>query len=264
MFIFLTQVIYDILNLDASKQNASNRNCTQINVEAENVANNNESKHSMLDASERMLALLNLTNQLTIDCAENQRLLIERQPNLIKLALICLNMSSDFVQQITCSTTTTKENNNSSGATVEKQRSFHILGSLRLAACNLFVTLSSLPSGRQSLLDLCGSGPILTGLASCLSASVSSSQGNTSPSPVYASSLADAARGLIARVSSGGGNNSVHTVNNNNNNNVDPLKCNSASSAMSVVCAAKAAQILEYLTESSRFLVSVNCAHRPF
>nr|CAH8874550.1 unnamed protein product [Trichobilharzia regenti] len=245
-------VIYDILNLDASKQNASNRNCTQINVEAENVANNNESKHSMLDASERMLALLNLTNQLTIDCAENQRLLIERQPNLIKLALICLNMSSDFVQQITCSTTTTKENNNSSGATVEKQRSFHILGSLRLAACNLFVTLSSLPSGRQSLLDLCGSGPILTGLASCLSASVSSSQGNTSPSPVYASSLADAARGLIARVSSGGGNNSVHTV---NNNNVDPLKCNSASSAMSVVCAAKAAQILEYLTESSRFLI---------
>nr|CAH8874548.1 unnamed protein product [Trichobilharzia regenti] len=140
-------------------------------------------------------------------------------------------------------------------ATVEKQRSFHILGSLRLAACNLFVTLSSLPSGRQSLLDLCGSGPILTGLASCLSASVSSSQGNTSPSPVYASSLADAARGLIARVSSGGGNNSVHTVNNNNNN-VDPLKCNSASSAMSVVCAAKAAQILEYLTESSRFLES--------
>ncbi|CAH8667968.1 unnamed protein product [Heterobilharzia americana] len=244
--------VYEIFNLGESKETGSNEDLAQNNEKGD-IA---ESNHSILDEAERMLALLNLADNLTTDCAENQRLLIERQPNLIKVGLACLNLSPDFVRRIADSSISTQ---NSFSMTVEKQRSFHILGALRLAACNLFVTLSSLPSGRQSLLDMCGPGPILTGLANCLSTSMCSLQMNNSSSPTCAASLADAARGLVARMSSGSVGGAAAVASNNMTNTINsvyPTKySNLISPAMASVCAAKAAQILEFLTESSRFLI---------
>ncbi|CAH8650215.1 unnamed protein product [Heterobilharzia americana] len=244
--------VYEIFNLGESKETGSNEDLAENNEKGD-IA---ESNHSILDEAERMLALLNLADNLTTDCAENQRLLIERQPNLIKVGLACLNLSPDFVRRIADSSISTQ---NSFSMTVEKQRSFHILGALRLAACNLFVTLSSLPSGRQSLLDMCGPGPILTGLANCLSTSMCSLQMNNSSSPTCAASLADAARGLVARMSSGSVGGAAAVASNNMTNTINsvyPTKySNLISPAMASVCAAKAAQILEFLTESSRFLI---------
>ncbi|KAK4474982.1 hypothetical protein MN116_002084 [Schistosoma mekongi] len=253
--------IYEIFNPDniCEKIIQSNDSCTESN----NNNNINEKdlsckslNYSVLDESERMLALLNLADHLTTNCAENQRLLIERQPNLIKIALACVNLSPDFVQRISHSTSTSSKNVN---VTIEKQRSYHILGSLRLAACNLLMNLTSLPSGRQSLLDMYGPGPILTSLASCLSASMPSCQVNlpTSPSTISAPTLADAARGLVARVSSSSGCASAGSLNAANNNLESAKAISLISSAVASVCAAKAAQILEFLTESSRFLILV-------
>ncbi|CAH8646584.1 unnamed protein product [Schistosoma mattheei] len=97
-----------------------------------------------------------------------------------------------------------------------------------------------------------GPGPILTSLASCLSTSMSNSYQVTSPNltPTNTSSLADAARGLVGRLSASSG-----LASTTNSNNIDTAKSNLISSTIASVCATKAAQILEYLTESSRFLI---------
>ncbi|KAH8868030.1 Tetratricopeptide repeat protein 12 [Schistosoma japonicum] len=251
--------IYEIFNPDniCEKIIQSNDSCTMSNNDInEKDLGCKSLNYSVLDESERMLALLNLADHLTTNCAENQRLLIERQPNLIKIALACINLSPDFVQRITHSTSTSSKNLN---VTIEKQRSYHILGSLRLAACNLLMNLTSLPSGRQSLLDMYGPGPILTSLASCLSASMPSRPVNapTSPSTISPPTLADAARGLVARVSSSSGCASAGSLNAANNNLESAKAISLIPSAVASVCAAKAAQILEFLTESSRFLKTV-------
>ncbi|CAH8680465.1 unnamed protein product [Schistosoma rodhaini] len=230
-----------------------NNNITESGREEDNGANETN-YYSILDESERMLALLNLADHLTTNCAENQRLLIERQPNLIKITLACINLSPEFVQRITLHSSITPSSLSSENVnlTMEKQRSLHILGELRLAACNLLVNLTSLPSGRQSLLDMYGPGPILRSLASCLSTSMSNSYQVNSPTltSTNISSLADAARGLVGRLSASSG-----LFNTTNSNNVDIAKSNLISSTIASVCATKAARILEYLTESSRFLI---------
>ncbi|CAH8663333.1 unnamed protein product [Schistosoma guineensis] len=248
--IYEKEMLMQQSNVSTSNQN---NDITESGREEDNGVNETNS-YSLLDESERMLALLNLADHLTTNCAENQRLLIEHQPNLIKITFACINLSPEFVQRITLHSTITPSSLSSENInlTIEKQRSQHILGALRLAACNLLVNLTSLPSGRQSLLDMYGPGPILTSLASCLSTSMSNSYQVTSPTltPTNTSSLADAARGLVGRLSASSG-----LVSTTNSNNIDTAKSNLISSTIASVCATKAAQILEYLTESSRFLI---------
>ncbi|VDP54264.1 unnamed protein product, partial [Schistosoma curassoni] len=247
--IYEKEMLMQQSNVSTSNQN---NDITESGREEDNGVNETNS-YSLLDESERMLALLNLADHLTTNCAENQRLLIEHQPNLIKITFACINLSPEFVQRITLHSTITPSSLSSENInlTIEKQRSQHILGALRLAACNLLVNLTSLPSGRQSLLDMYGPGPILTSLASCLSTSMSNSYQVTSPTltPTNTSSLADAARGLVGRLSASSG-----LASTTNSNNIDTAKSNLISSTIASVCATKAAQILEYLTESSRFL----------
>ncbi|VDP85612.1 unnamed protein product [Schistosoma mattheei] len=90
-------------NVSTSNQN---NDITESGREEDNGVNETNS-YSLLDESERMLALLNLADHLTTNCAENQRLLIEHQPNLIKITFACINLSPEFVQRITLHSTIT-------------------------------------------------------------------------------------------------------------------------------------------------------------
>lgn len=93
--------------MQQSNVNTSNQNNDITGNGREDNGVNETNSNSLLDESERMLALLNLADHLTTNCAENQRLLIEHQPNLIKITFACINLSPEFVQRITLHSTIT-------------------------------------------------------------------------------------------------------------------------------------------------------------
>ncbi|CAL8103054.1 unnamed protein product [Calicophoron daubneyi] len=173
------------------------------------------------DPSDRLLALLNLTTLLTNECGENQRILIEQHPRLIRIGLDCLTLAPEFVQKLTKHIT----NDLPSGVRVGTSANQFCqlkLETLRAASADLFVTLTSQPSGRQALLTCLGPGPLLNAISACLDESLTLSK--TDDSQTRPSSV---------------------------------VPYTSGSSATSAVCAARAARILENFTESPGFLIAV-------
>ncbi|GAA50517.1 tetratricopeptide repeat protein 12 [Clonorchis sinensis] len=193
------------------------------------------------DLTDRLLALLNLTSLLTRDCGENQRILVVQLPGLIQMALKCTILSTDFVAQVVNQLSDNSLSEKISGSRSSfEARTRHKLEALRSAASDLLVTLTSQPSGRQALLSAVGSSSLLDAIAVCLAESLGQTlltplSNGTTGRPVGAD--------MKARLS-------VSEVNRRAS-----LNSNS-SSAISAICAARAARLLENLTESPGFLLS--------
>ncbi|KAF5401516.1 hypothetical protein PHET_05124 [Paragonimus heterotremus] len=190
-----------------------------------------------MDCADRLLALLNLTDLLTTECAENQRILIEQHPKLVDITLSCMTLASDFVEKITKTIPELSQLEVLSLPNPEQRRR-HKLEALRGASSNLLATLTSQPSGRQAILNVVRPDRLFDTLAVCLAESFGRSTESVTNS---SESNVDLRKRLQSVLGSSMSN---------------KLQNLPSSLAVSVIHAARAAQILENLTESPGFLVS--------
>ncbi|KAF6779073.1 hypothetical protein AHF37_01515 [Paragonimus kellicotti] len=190
-----------------------------------------------MDCADRLLALLNLTDLLATECAENQRILIGQHPKLVDITLSCMTLASDFVEKITKAISELSQLDVLSLPNLE-QRKRHKLEALRGASSNLLATLTSQPSGRQAVLNVVRPDRLFDTLAVCLAESFGRSTERVTNSSENSVDLRQRLQSVLGSSMSNKPQNLPSSL------------------AVSVIHAAKAAQILENLTESPGFLVS--------
>ncbi|VDD79194.1 unnamed protein product [Mesocestoides corti] len=167
---------------------------------------------------DHLLSLITVCYQLARDCGENQRLLVESMPQLFSTLLIdCLQVSPCYAQ-IPTSLSDTSEN-----AAMQEVRFRHVLGLLQCSACDLIALMSFEASGREGLITHPGPAVLLSALATCLS---------------------DALGLPVSRATT-------------NRKATSSTQQRPSSDCFATQAVAATAKILENLTESPRFIVSV-------
>ncbi|VDM32731.1 unnamed protein product [Hydatigera taeniaeformis] len=124
----------------------------------------NHSAEDILAILDHLLSLITVCYQLSRDCGENQRLLVETMPQLFSTLLIdCLKVSPSYARLPISSTTAPGT------AARQELQLHHLLGLLQCSACDLIALMSCEASGREGLLTYPGPAVLLSALATCLS-----------------------------------------------------------------------------------------------
>lgn len=61
------------------------------------MPNSSQSSDDRLDSIDRILAVIDFIEWLIRDCAENQRILVDKQFNWIQLIIECIQLSNEFI-----------------------------------------------------------------------------------------------------------------------------------------------------------------------